>query len=74
MRRRFAEYGPAPARHSDARLFRSVQLNHAGWAAVIALCLGGALMMLACLVVVDRRRHARLATRGRGGSKGFPHA
>lgn len=71
MRQRFAEYGPASARHSGSRLFRSVRLNAAGWSAVIALCLGGALMTLACLVAVDRRRHARLTAgaQGRGGGK-----
>ena len=86
MQRRFAEYRPAlrwRGRLADVRLFRSVQLNPAGWAVVMALCLSGAalgyaggrllhlpdkpatlagaLMVLSCLVVLDRRRHARLS-------------
>jgi hypothetical protein len=90
MKRRFAEYRPAARRRAwlaDVRLFRSVRLNPAGWAGVVALCaggaavgyaaggrllrlpgrpaaLGGALTVLGCLVVLDRRQHARLARPG----------
>lgn len=60
MRRRFAQYRPTPHRRADIRLFRSVQLNYAGWAAVITLCLAGALTVLSFLLALDRRRHARL--------------
>jgi hypothetical protein len=47
MQRRFAEYRPVPrwrATVADFRLFRSVQLNLVGWAAIMALCLSGAVL------------------------------
>lgn len=62
MRRRFAQYQRAPHHRATVRLFRSVQLNHEGWAAVIALCLAGALTVFGCLLALDRRRHARLTS------------
>lgn len=82
---RHATYRPASRWRrvrGRGRLFRSVQLNLAGWAAVMAMCLAGAgagyvvgrlvdvpaalgltagaLAVLAGLLVVDRRRWARL--------------
>ena len=85
MQRRFAEYRPVSrwrARLANVRLFRSVQLNRAGWAVVVALLVTGAALgyvggrllylpgalaslgcasiVLSCLVILDRRRNARL--------------
>jgi hypothetical protein len=85
VKRRYAEYQPGtPWRR--VQLFRSVQLNLAGWSAVAALCLagagvgyggarlvelpvgpcltGGAVAVLAGLLILDRRRWARLRNHG----------
>jgi hypothetical protein len=86
---RYAEYRPVtPWRRFRRRvqLFRSVQLNLAGWAAVAVLCLagagvgyggsrlvdlpvgpcltGGAVAVLAGLLILDRWRWARLRDQG----------
>ncbi|MGX7675620.1 hypothetical protein [Plantactinospora sp. DSM 117369] len=43
VQRRYAEYRPSKRhRLGRCRLFRSVELNAAGWAAAAALCLAGA--------------------------------
>ncbi len=83
MERRHATYRPASRwRRGRVSVFRSVQLNLAGWAAVVALCLAGAGVghtvsrlvgasvglglaagagvVATVLVVLDRRRWARL--------------
>ncbi|MEU5567598.1 hypothetical protein [Micromonospora musae] len=52
--RRYAEYGPfARCRPGRYRLFRSVELNAAGWAAAAALCLAGAAVGCAVSLQID---------------------
>ncbi|WP_430788073.1 hypothetical protein [Actinoplanes sp. G11-F43] len=44
MRHRYAGYRPAGPRVRAFRLLRSAHLNIAGWSAILALCLAGAML------------------------------